>query len=310
MQSIAAIFMSGDNVVAALPTGAGKTRIAEFAILKALSTGGRAIYLTPLKALSAQVESSLRAVFAAMGARTSAIYSSIGASLLDLSIAEAARVTVMTPEKFSFLLRTVPTLLDEVALIILDEGHMLGLGEREIRYEMLVQKLLSKAEWRGVRLVSLSAALPSGSDLDDYVAWITGRPDGPRVVSDWRPTKLRFGELSLTQSTGFGRLAYRTDGGAEDYFIPRFVQVRELPTSKRGKKRVFPGSRNELTLACAWRLSDEGESTLVYATLEDFGRKAWQRRPRRGRNRRTISVARGPRTSRSRHSYCFGVAWE
>lgn len=52
-----------DDLVVALPTSAGKTRIAELCILRALSLGHRAIYITPLRALSAQTERELEAVF-------------------------------------------------------------------------------------------------------------------------------------------------------------------------------------------------------------------------------------------------------
>src|SRR6266511_1439413 len=42
------------EVLVAAPTGTGKTAIAELAVLDALRRGGRAIYTTPIKALSNQ----------------------------------------------------------------------------------------------------------------------------------------------------------------------------------------------------------------------------------------------------------------
>ena len=45
---------NGKSVVVCAPTGAGKTCIAEFAIMKALEEGTRIFYTTPLKALSNQ----------------------------------------------------------------------------------------------------------------------------------------------------------------------------------------------------------------------------------------------------------------
>ncbi len=48
-----------DSLVVALPTSSGKTRIAELCILKCLSAGRRVIYVTPLRALSAQIEGTL-----------------------------------------------------------------------------------------------------------------------------------------------------------------------------------------------------------------------------------------------------------
>ena len=52
-----------DDLVVALPTSAGKTRIAEMCILRTLSDSKRVVYVTPLRALSAQIESALPELF-------------------------------------------------------------------------------------------------------------------------------------------------------------------------------------------------------------------------------------------------------
>jgi len=51
----------GESVVVAAPTGSGKTVVAEAAIAAALSAGKRAVYTTPIKALSNQKFSEFRA---------------------------------------------------------------------------------------------------------------------------------------------------------------------------------------------------------------------------------------------------------
>ena len=45
---------AGENVLVCAPTGAGKTAVAEWAMMSALSAGKRCLYTTPLKALSNQ----------------------------------------------------------------------------------------------------------------------------------------------------------------------------------------------------------------------------------------------------------------
>lgn len=166
------VFADNRSIVIALPTGAGKTRIAEFAILKCLAQGRRVVYVTPLRALSAQVERNLSRAFSIPNVRISALYSAIGAQAIDLYALQHANIVVLTPEKLHFALRLEPQLLDDVGLIVLDEGHMIGLkSSREIRYEVLVQKLLTRADAAERRLMCLSAVLPSGEDLHDFAAW-------------------------------------------------------------------------------------------------------------------------------------------
>ncbi|MGC7532518.1 DEAD/DEAH box helicase, partial [Pandoraea pneumonica] len=52
-----------DNLVVSLPTSAGKTRVAELSILRCLAAGRRVMFVTPLRALSAQTETTLQRTF-------------------------------------------------------------------------------------------------------------------------------------------------------------------------------------------------------------------------------------------------------
>src|SRR2546423_7364194 len=49
------LLSSGFNAVLQMPTGSGKTWLAEQAIASTLGVGSRAIYLTPLRALAAEL---------------------------------------------------------------------------------------------------------------------------------------------------------------------------------------------------------------------------------------------------------------
>ncbi|WP_354201954.1 DEAD/DEAH box helicase [Bradyrhizobium sp. JR4.1] len=52
-------------MVVSLPTSAGKTGIAELCILRCLAGGKRVVFVTPLRALSAQTETSAPSVLLA-----------------------------------------------------------------------------------------------------------------------------------------------------------------------------------------------------------------------------------------------------
>ena len=246
-----------DDLVVSLPTSAGKTRIAEMCILRALAGEKRVVYVTPLRALSAQVERDLRETFQPLGYSVSSLYGASGEVGLDSDTLANRDIVVATPEKLDFAVRQDAALLDNVGLIVLDEGHTIGPGEREIRYEVLVQRLLKRSDARSRRLVCLSAILPKGEELDDFVSWIRQGDPGEAVVAGWRPTRQRFG--TITWRGQFARLDLDVED--EKSFIQRFVPGKPFPGART---RVFPRDGAELTLASAWKISTEGRSALIF----------------------------------------------
>jgi superfamily II DNA/RNA helicase len=247
-----------DDLVVSLPTSAGKTRIAELCILRTLAENKRVVFVTPLRALSAQTEESLRRTFGPLGTSISALYGSIGTSQFEEDALRVRKIVVATPEKLDFALRNDPALINDVGLIILDEGHMIGLGEREIRYEVQIQRLIKRTDADQRRIVCLSAILPSGDLFDDFVKWLRRDQEGSAIVSDWRPTRIRFGEVLWVGN--HARLELRV--GNEQPFVPNFFSERVPPKGKR--KTAFPRDQRELVLATAWRLVEEGQSVLIY----------------------------------------------
>lgn len=251
-----------ENLVVSLPTSAGKTRIAELCILACLAAGKRVMFITPLRALSAQTEVSLNRTFRPLGKTVSGLYGSIGVSGADSDLMTDRDIVVATPEKLDFALRSDPSVLDDVGLIVLDEGHMIGLGEREVRYEVQIQRLLRRADAADRRIVCLSAILPDGNQLDDFVAWLTGDDANGLVQKDWRPTRLRFGEVDWSAAGGLLRITM----GDERPYIPRFLTPR-IPPKVAGvgqRTLTFPKDQRELVLATAWRLIEDGQTVLIY----------------------------------------------
>lgn len=250
-----------DDLVVALPTSAGKTRIAELCILRALSAGERVVYVTPLRALSAQIERGLGKAFRPLGYSVSSLYGASGVTVADVAALRSAAIVVSTPEKLDFSIRQDPTLLDDVGLIILDEGHMIGEGERELRYEVLVQRLLRRADANERRLVCLSAIFEAGESFDDFTRWLRSDMAGEPVSSKWRPTRQRSGVLQWNGKSG--RLDLDVDG--EKPFVPHFV--RELP-AKGGRTYGYPKNAQELVVAATLALVRDGHRVLVYCPLK------------------------------------------
>jgi hypothetical protein len=193
-----------DDLVVSLPTSAGKTRIAELCIQRCLAGGKRVVFITPLRTLSAQTETTLQRTFGPLGKSISALYGSIGVSGFDEDAIRERDIVVATPEKLDFALRNDPSPLDDVGLLVFDEGHMIGLNEREVRYEVQIQRLLRRPDAHERRIVCLSAILPDGVQLDDFAGWLRRDHPGGVIKHDWRPTRLRFGEVVWSSPTALG----------------------------------------------------------------------------------------------------------
>ena len=260
-----------DDLVVALPTSAGKTRVAELATLTALSMGKRILVVTPLRALSAQSERSFRSRFAPLGATISSLYGKSGLPEGDADALRRHQIVVSTPEKLDFALRSDPTVIADIGLIVLDEGHLIGPGEREIHYEVLVQRLLRRADADERRIVCLSAILPDGEELNDMTAWIRSDAEGQPIRSDWRPTRQRYGTLEWRG--GAGRLNYDLEDDGP--FVPRFIEELQ----PRGRERnARPRDPKDVALMSAWRFAEDGKRALIFITqanwVEGYGDRA------------------------------------
>lgn len=252
-----------DDLVVSLPTSAGKTRIAELCILRCLAGGKRVVFITPLRALCAQTETTLQRTFGPLGKTISALYGSIGVSGLDEDAIRERDIVVATPEKLDFALRNDPSFLEDVGLLVFDEGHMIGLNEREVRYEVQIQRLLRRADAHGRRIVCLSAILPDGDQLDDFAGWLRRDHPGGVIKHDWRPTRLWFGEV--VWSSSYARLNLRI--GDERPWVQRFLTGAPPPNwvpPKRRRTKQFPCDQRELSLATAWRLVEDQQTVLIF----------------------------------------------
>ncbi len=260
-----------DDLVVALPTGAGKTRVAELCILRALAANQRVVYVTPLRALSAQIERDLGDTIVPLGFSVSSLYGAAGIQSGDAETLRGGNIVVATPEKLDFALRNDASIIDDVGLVVLDEGHMLGPNEREVRYEALVQRLLRRDDAPARRIVCLSALFPMPEEMTDFVAWVRQDEPGDPVYSTWRPTRQRFGVLRWMANAA--RLDIKV--GEESPFVPRFIEAIDPPKNSR-RRTPFPRNKNELTLAAAWSFVKQDKQVLVYcsqrSSVEPFGK--------------------------------------
>ena len=249
-----------DDLVIALPTSAGKTRIAELCILRTLADVKRVIYVTPLRALSAQIERVLARTFVPLSATVTSLYGASGATMVDTKTLASADIVVATPEKLDFAIRQDPDVLNDVGLIVFDEGHMIGVGSREIRYEVLIQRLLRRSDAASRRIVCLSAMFNADDPyFEDFRNWLRSDVAGDPVNVKWRPTRQRLATLDWNDRSNTGRLSFLDD---EKPFVPRFVEQRE---ARRPRRKPFPASDVEFCICAANAFARDGHTVLVYS---------------------------------------------
>ncbi|WP_207654011.1 DEAD/DEAH box helicase [Desulforamulus profundi] len=93
----------GDNngAVINLRTSGGKTRVAEIAILKTLSTHimSKVLYLAPFRSLAFEIEQSLNKTFFPLGITVSQLYGGSTANVTDFELISQSQIIIATPEK-------------------------------------------------------------------------------------------------------------------------------------------------------------------------------------------------------------------
>lgn len=239
-----------------LRTSAGKTRVAELAILQTLKADPQAkvLYLAPFRSLAFELERTFSKTLSPLGYHVSHLYGGSRFSGVDKELVNEGHITIATPEKAKAMLRAEPELFASVKLVVIDEGHLLGENERNVRNELFLEHLRLLANQYGARILLLSAVLPNAEDL---AAWVGGDV-GALIKSDWKPSAERFGTLR-----------WKTSGvsiewlGTERCFNPHFVEFKQVPKSA-AKTRAFPASKTEAVAATAVRLTELGP-VLIFA---------------------------------------------
>ncbi|MET9694654.1 DEAD/DEAH box helicase [Streptomyces sp. NPDC006514] len=270
------------NLTVTMPTSAGKTHIAEWAILHALAHPGEAddsplglvlrylepplaVYVVPTRALAAQVERHLAASLELVGLRVSSLFGGAEHVRYENHLLEFTDVLVVTTEKLDLLLRNTPHLAGRLRLVLVDEGHSIDRSARGLRLEMVLTRI--RRTTPQARIVLLSAVLPNGEDI---ARWLEPTAEGTnRAETDWSPSQLRTGVFSWwgQETDGqSGGIQYGTAQG-DDFFVPR-VLTRHLV-----RKRLSPRDAKDVAAALALHFERLGP-VLISTTQPTYAQAA------------------------------------
>lgn len=178
------------HAVVSVPTGAGKSAVAELAIAQAVRHGW-VLYLAPTNALVAQVRRDLnRSIGALQGVQIRDFLGGAEYTELEgeaIGVIPDSHVLVMTPEKCSLALRQNPDAFERLSLCVLDEAHLIGeAGTRGVVAELVVSEVLHRSPQ--ARVLMLSALIKNADDVRQWLQAVTGH-DAIKVDQPWRPTR-------------------------------------------------------------------------------------------------------------------------
>ena len=143
----------GDSVFVAAHTSAGKTVVAEYAIALAAKHMTKAIYTSPIKALSNQKFRDFRKTFDDVGILTG-----------DVQINPEASCLIMTTEILRSMLYRGADVIRDVEFVIFDEVHYVNDQERGVVWEEVIIMLPEH-----VTLILLSATVPN---THEFASWV------------------------------------------------------------------------------------------------------------------------------------------
>ncbi|RLF24409.1 MAG: hypothetical protein DRN15_03220 [Thermoprotei archaeon] len=173
--------LEGRSLVVAIPTAAGKTLIAELAMIKSiLEKGGKALYLVPLRALANEKYEEFKC-YERLGLRIAVSTGDYDSSDPWLSRYD---IIVATNEKVDSLLRHKAEWIKDVSVVVADEIHLLNDLSRGPTLEVVLTRLRQVKP--DAQVIALSATIANAEEIAEWLG-------AELVKSDWRPVPLREG---------------------------------------------------------------------------------------------------------------------
>jgi len=164
------------GVLVSAPTSSGKTVIADYAVFRALETDARALYTTPLKALSNQKFRDYRRLHGD---------GYVGLVTGENTINPGAPVVVMTTEILRNLIYEDPQRLERVRYVILDEVHYIDDFPRGAVWEEIIIQAPAH-----IKFIGLSATISNFREVAEWMSMQRG--DIATVSVTKRPVELRL----------------------------------------------------------------------------------------------------------------------
>lgn len=260
-------------VVVDLPTSAGKTILAEFKIVQAISQfkqdKGWVAYVAPTRALVSQITRRLRRDLGPSGIRVEELTSAVEIDEIEAGMLNESPfdVLVATPEKLHLAIRN--SAIDRpLALLVLDEAHNIEDSDRGIRIELLLATV--KRDCAQANFLLLMPYVPNGEDLARWLAPRTGKSIS-LATTPWQPNDRLIGLVSaVPPASGRGkdwRMSFEpmlTSGSSMK--VSGLYQIGEGPQLDLTFSNI-KNSLSKIAGASALTLSERGTAIVICPTI-------------------------------------------
>lgn len=217
--------LRGESLVLAMPTASGKSLVAYLAMINSVGRGGKALYITPLRAVAAEKFEELRP-FGRLGIR-------IGLAMGDLDMPDLRLGThdiiIATSEKADSLLRHQSRWFQQLTVVVADEVHLINDAGRGPTLEVTLARI--KQVNPKAQVLALSATIPNAWELADWLG-------AKHLQSDWRPVPLKEG-IYADGAIHYMDGSERALGGVGDPLCSLVIDT----LSSGGQVLVFVGTR-------------------------------------------------------------------
>jgi helicase len=235
--------LNGKNIVLASPTASGKTLIAELVITKSiLEKGGKALYLTPLRALASEKYEDFQKYTSIEKTHGQKLRVAITSGDYDSSDIYLANfdVIISTNEKADSLLRHRSPWIADVSVVVADEIHLVTEADRGPTLEVVLTRLLKLNPQ--IQIIALSATIKNAAEI---AQWLKANA----ITTEWRPVPLR-----------------------EGVYYNHEIQFKD------GSSRIVPRADTNPVFDAALDVVQEGGQVLIFAETRrlavEMGRKA------------------------------------
>jgi hypothetical protein len=244
------------HAVISMPTGSGKSFVAELAVSQAVGVGW-CLYLAPTNALTEQIRSDLRIGLKPLETEVLAFVGGQEYSILKTNvIAEmpSNSVAVMTPEKAFLALRLYPNVFSTCQLVVFDECQLLGEASsgRGVTAELVLSQLMLRSP--DINILLMSAIVQNPDNLANWLEEATGSLSSTIRVP-WRPTRTLRSALGVN-----------TESAGENYKNAQ-EKLKALPDRRKNQKFTALYS-----LACslqgAWQSTNEADYGIIKIPCE------------------------------------------